>query len=306
MCLRLRKHDYFDELEQRDGAYYPSKHDPIALSKTAGQFNITESEASRIFDEFSKHAADLEMKKANTLPPAARKRFIEQRFHDILSNNHDLPYFKLEGEPSEELSSPLDILTDAYQSLIEIIAENGWTIPMSIDLKRFDELQQNIGSEADLNAYFSQYYDGREFRYLYRKIKKLLNSEAQKQTFEEFFNAYNNKQFMICRTSLITILEGMISEFDTDPQNIRVMKVCNAKAKEERDAGKNICGLCWCSMYNFVKKLYEKSDFSQTEPDKMNRHWIEHGRTDRVDDGIDCLKLFNAIATLTLIKDSKY
>lgn len=296
----------FTELEQKDGAYYPSKHDPIALSNTANHFGISEEDASRIFDEFSKHAADLEMEKVNKFPPAIRKQFIEQRFRDILCNNHDLPFFKLEGEPSKDLSNPLDVLNDAYQGLVEVVADNGWTIPLSIDMKRFNELQQHIGSESDINEFFTQYYDGHEARYLYRKVKKLLRSDAQKITFEECFNAYNNKQFMICRTGLITVLEGMISEFDSDPKSIRVMKLCNDKANEERSAGRNIRSLCWCSMYCFVKKLYEKSDFSQTEPPKMNRHWIEHGRTDRLDDGIDCLKLLNAIATMALIKESSY
>ena len=44
----------FKRLEKQDGGYYPSRHDPIALSETASHFNISEAEASRIFSEFSK------------------------------------------------------------------------------------------------------------------------------------------------------------------------------------------------------------------------------------------------------------
>lgn len=68
----------FKRLEKQDGGYYPSRHDPIALSETASHFNISEAEASRIFSEFSKHAADLEMEKVKKLPPAARKNFLSK------------------------------------------------------------------------------------------------------------------------------------------------------------------------------------------------------------------------------------
>jgi len=294
----------FTELEKQDNGYYPSKHDPIALSRTAKHFNISEEEASSIFDKFSKHAAELDMAKIKKLPPELRKRFLRQRSHDLLCNNRDLPFFKIEGEPSEELTDPLDILSDEYQSLVEDIAYNGWTIPISIDIKRFDELRQKASDPLSLDTFFLQYYNGREFRYLCRKTKKLLRSGAQQQTFEECCEAYSKGQFTICRTALISVLEGMISEYNTDPCDIRVMKVCHFQAGEERKAGRNIRSLSWISMYQFTKKFYEKSDFSKAEPGMMNRHWIEHGRTDRIDDGTDCLKLFNAIATMAFIKEA--
>ncbi len=292
----------FEDLETQDGGYFPSKHDSIALSKTATHFSISESEASRIFDEFSKKAADLEMEKVKKLPPAARKRFFQQRAHDIFCNNRDLPFYKYEGEPSDELVNPLDILTEQYQSLIETVAGSGWTIPLNIDIRRFDELKIHIGSDESINSFYKNYYSGRELRYIYRQAKKMLPAGAQQQTFEECFNAYNSNQFTICRTALVSVLEGMISEFNANPCDVRVMHVCDSKAKAERAAGNNIKSLCWLSMYEFTRVLYNKSDFSQDEPSCMNRHWIEHGRTNRIDDGVDCLKLFNAISTMAYIK----
>lgn len=292
----------FDELESQDGGYFPSKHDHVALSKTATHFSISESEASRIFDEFNKKAADLEIEKVNKLPLPARKMFLRKRAHDILCNNHDLPFYKYEGEPSDELTNPLDILTEQYQILIKTLAQNGWTIPLSIDIKRFDELKSQIDSDEAINAFFKKYYSGKEFRYICRKAKKMIPEGAQQKTFEECINSYNNKQFNVCRPALISVLEGMISEFNADPKDVRVKHVCDSKAKAEIASKNNIKGLCWISMYEFTNVIYDKSDFSQNEPSSMNRHWIEHGRTNRIDDGTDCLKLFNAISTMAHIK----
>ncbi len=292
----------FKKLEEQDGAYYPSKHDPVALSDTASHFSISEAEASRIFDEFSKHAADVEMERIKKLPLPARRKFMRQRAHDILCNNHDLPFYKLEGEPSEELSDPLAVLQSEYQSLVEAVACNGWTIPLNIDIRRFDELKRCVSSDEQINQFFVKYYEGRELRYIYRKSRSELPEGAQRQTFDECFESYQAGKYTICRTALTTVLEGMISEFNNDPRDVRVMHVCDAQAKREQADGKNIKSMCWLSMYAFTKKFYEKSDFSQQEPEIMNRHWIEHGRTERIDDGTDCLKLFNAISTMTHIK----
>ena len=68
----------FEDLETQDGGYFPSKHDSIALSKTATHFSISESEASRIFDEFSKKAADLEMEKVKNFHRQPEKDFFSK------------------------------------------------------------------------------------------------------------------------------------------------------------------------------------------------------------------------------------
>ena len=85
---------------------------------------------------------------------------------------------------------------------------------------------------------------------------------------------------------------------------MRELNVCDAKSKEARVKGKNIKALCWLSIYRFTKKFYEKSEFTSSEPDAMKRHWIEHGRTTRMADNVECLQLINAISTLACIIDA--
>lgn len=287
----------FKELQQQDGGYYPSKHDPLALARTCAQFNISEDEANRIFDDFSKQAADLEIQRVKAMPEKYRKSFFKQRAHDLLCNNRDLPFYKIEGEPSGELKDPLDILNDEYRLMIETVALKGWTIPLNIDIKSFSQLQEEIKADT-IDSFFKKFYDGREFRYMCRKTKPHLLNDTQKTIFDECVLAYNSGSFNVCRTSLISILESMISKRNPRVDDVRVMHVCDAQAKEEKEKGNIIKSLCWLSVYQFTSVLYKKSNFALKEPQEMNRHWIEHGRTDRTDDGTDCLKLFNAISTL--------
>ena len=72
--------------------------------------------------------------------------------------------------------------------------------------------------------------------------------------------------------------------------------------EEERNNGNKIKSLCWQSMYEYTKLLFEKSDFSKAEPDEANRHWLVHGRTSQIGDKLDCIRLINALATLSNLK----
>ena len=55
-------------------------------------------------------------------------------------------------------------------------------------------------------------------------------------------------------------------------------------------------------MYEYTKLVFEKSDFSQTEPNEINRHWLVHGRTSKVGDKLHCIRLINALSTLSNLK----
>lgn len=294
----------FRKLDERDGGYYPSRHDKPAFSQTAEHFSISEAEVDRIFNEYSKQAADIEMEKIKRMPPALRKKVMEQRAKDIFRNNRDLPYYKLEGPPSEELTDALDILSDEYRVLVETIAQSGWTLPLSIDIRRFEELKKLVGDDVAIESYFVDYYNGRELKLMCRKINRVLEGTAQQAIFTECIAAFEKGMYAVSLTTLLTVLEGFISVFGDNPQDIRVMRVCKFHADDEMQKKNNIKSLCWLSMYEYTKILYQTSDFSQPEPSTrtINRHWIQHGRTGKSAERIDCLRVFNALSTLASIK----
>ncbi|KXL53769.1 hypothetical protein CLNEO_09950 [Anaerotignum neopropionicum] len=294
--------EMFRKFQERDGGYYPSKHDKPAFVQTAEHFSISIDEVNRIFHEYSKLAADVEMEKINKLPPPLRKRFMEQRAKDLFCNNRDLPYYKIEGSPSSDLTEALDVLSEEYRSLVEYIAQVGWTIPLNIDIQRFQKIKQLIGNDVELEQYFINYYSGGEFRLMCRKIEKTIENDAQRVLFNECVDAFENGKFSICITTLLTVLEGQISFFGDDPTDVRMMRICCFRATDEMNKKHNIKSLCWLSMNKFIKNLYQKSDFSQPEPCMINRHWIQHGRTGRLVEKADCIRVFNALSTIASIK----
>ena len=51
----------------------------------------------------------------------------------------------------------------------------------------------------------------------------------------------------------------------------------------------------------FIRKLYQKTDFTTEEPDNINRHWLLHGRSAFEIEELDCIRLFNAVQSLCMI-----
>ena len=50
------------------------------------------------------------------------------------------------------------------------------------------------------------------------------------------------------------------------------------------------------------KMLAKTVSFNMTEPENLNRHWLLHGRAERIPTKSDCLKLFNIIELVIDIK----
>ncbi|MCQ4022849.1 hypothetical protein [Ruminococcus sp. zg-924] len=294
----------YEELSKKDGGYHPSKHDSEMLRRTSEQFSISEENVDRIYKDYTKVAADIEIQKIKKLPLHQQRQIMIERFGDILKNNKDLPYYKLEGEPSKPLESQITMLSDEYEPVVRKVAEAEWTIPLSIDVKHFQELKQISEDISKLDNFFEKYYSKGKFNTLCRKIKNAFDNLANRNLFDECIASYKAGHYSICVNSLISLLEGLISTFGDNINDVRVMRVCKYHSDEEKKNNNLIKSLCWESIYEFCKVLFKKSNFSDAEPPEMNRHWIEHGRTSKEYEKIDCLKLINALSTVTIFKQN--
>ena len=292
----------FEKLKKQDNGYFPHRHDKQVFDKAAEHFSISVDEVDRIYDSYTKLAAKAEMMKINRLPKAKRKAAMMRKLQDIVLHNKDLPFYKIEGEPSEPIIPATDIIEEEFKDSIAEIAQSGWTIPLTIDIERLDELRACSSNHTDIDAFFSTFYSDDELDDLYDTIYNSIDNLGQKKRFEECYIIFKQGLYSSCLTTLTTILEGAISTFGDDPKDVRIMRICNFHAEEERNNGNKIKSLCWQSMYEYTKLLFEKSDFSKAEPDEANRHWLVHGRTSQIGDKLDCIRLINALATLSNLK----
>lgn len=290
------------ELKKQDDGYYPHRHDKIVFQKAAEHFGISESEVDKIYDSYTKLAAKVEIMKINRLPKAKRQAAMMRKMQDIVLHNKDLPFHKIEGDPVEPIVPATDIIEEEFSDTVSKIAQAGWTIPLTIDVERLDELKECVTSQTDIDNFFSEFYTDDELEKLYQMIYNSISNLGQRKRFEECYIIFKQGLYSSCLTTLTTILEGVISTFGDDPKDVRIMRICNFHVEEERNKGNKIKSLCWQSMYEYTKLLFEKSDFSQTEPNETNRHWLVHGRTSVIGDRLHCIRLINALSTISNLK----
>lgn len=293
----------YDELERIDGQYLPhSKHDKHVKEATMTKFNISAKKVDEIYDVFSKKAAKKQVEAINKLPMQMRKEKSLELLSDILKNNGDAPWRKIEGAPKNKLKSSLDLLYEEYIDIAETIGEFGWSIPMSMGLSKIDSLKDFGLNEESINIFFEKFYDDKQLKYSSKHILKSNINEHLKSVFVECIDIFNMGKYTASTTTLLTVLEGVLSDFGDDQTDIRMKRICRFQMDKTKADKKIINHLIWVSIYKFIDELYSKSKFNQNEPGQINRHWILHGRTKRELDKIDAIRIVNAIHSLITIE----
>ena len=72
------------------------------------------------------------------------------------------------------------------------------------------------------------------------------------------------------------------------------------KEKAESEHSIRLDKSTWQSISTIIDELYEKSDFTGVAPEKINRHWVLHGRHAPSEAKIEALKLFNLLGAMSL------
>lgn len=205
----------------------------------------------------------------------------------------------IDGEAKKSVSELDKILDTAVEKLVT----EGWTLPAELPITAVSALG-NTDKLDDVNDFMEQFYAYDDYRNMKAMIKGIQESKIKvglKKLVNECWNAFNVKMYAICATSLLSVIEGILSEFSDDKQDVRMMKICQKHVDSFPNNGSTIMKHVWISYNQFIRNLYKKSDFTASEPDTINRHWLLHGRSDFKVEEIECMKLFNAIHSLCMV-----
>ena len=179
-------------------------------------------------------------------------------------------------ESVQEFDKELDIV-------VSKLSTEGWTLPAELNIYAVKTIA-NTNKLDDINAFLKWFFTIEDFQ----KTKDMVNGikaspikEGLKNLTDQCWQAFQNKLYAVCATSLLSVIEGILSEFSDDKQDVRMMKVCQKKVDTFPSTGSTIQKHVWISYNNFIRNLYQKSDFSADEPETINRHWLLHGRCDK-------------------------
>ena len=208
-------------------------------------------------------------------------------------------YEKIDAETKKsvmEFDKTLDVA-------VSKLAAEGWTLPAELSMAAINALGKTSRLD-DVNSFMSSFYSYDDYKNMKAMIKGIQESQIKpglKKMVNECWQAYESKMYAICATSLLSVIEGVLSEFSDDKQDIRMMKVCQKHVDSFPPDGGTILKHVWISYNQFIRNLYQKSDFYGTEPADINRHWLLHGRSDYEIDDVECVRLFNAVHSLCMV-----
>ena len=288
----------FDELEKADNGYYSDKHDDIVFNDVAKKYNISKEQGKEMFLKYTKKTSDIYLKKKGEMT----KQQMMKEMMAIVKNNKSFPYREDDDTVLPKLQSHSDLITENYKDLSKAIGEHGWTIPGKFTFHDLDNLMKLDNSVEEYDNFFNQYFNDINVKHIITQIKetKKLNSALIK-LFNECVQCFWNGSYQISVNALISVLEGILSTYWPDKNNIRMMIICEKNYGVSVQQHQAVKGLIWNSICHFIKMLYSKSEFQQDEPSSINRHWVLHGRTQTEWQRIDCIRLFVAIYSVAIM-----
>ena len=116
-----------------------------------------------------------------------------------------------------------------------------------------------------------------------------------KRMFYQATDAYRRGDCDLSIVALFSILDGLLTK---SSGSIKTNMDSDAMLESD-ECSILILGMTFCST---IESLSESIPFSDDEPQKLNRHWIVHGRSTREIKPIDCIKLINCIYGVILIE----
>ncbi len=203
-------------------------------------------------------------------------------------------------------------LMDEFRQYEETIATNaeklgslGWTIPMDATIPDCMRLLERSSNSETADTAFTAFYNADE-RAAYLALKERLLAETELAMWrEDLITAlarFEHDDYLSCVSVLLPRVEGFLATKGKEPRFY--MKGARERffAQKLNTADKSpLNDALWCSVRAFVDRLYEPVDFTDQVQltNRLNRHACVHGRGNYKHTQADCLRLLQALDTLS-------
>jgi len=197
-----------------------------------------------------------------------------------------------------EIEKMLDDFDVTLTNVVDKLEILGWTLPTELNIYPINVIGKTDEIE-NIDKFLLRFFQSNEYekaKQMVANIKKTPITMQYHGLIEECWLSFMDKRYIVTGNSLITIIEGLLSTFWENKNNTRMMQVCQAKVDElSLTKTELIEKHIWISYNKFIRKLFEPSDFTEPEPDNINRHWFLHGRSEYEIEEIDCLIYYNSL-----------
>ncbi len=205
----------------------------------------------------------------------------------------------------------MEQMNEENKKLAFEMGQAGWIIPGGIARGDVFFVMANVLKEVeihkenrqwqDMDTYFQSMYielftmkDCHWLKIFIEDIKNVLEEMNLSRIFEQAIEAYWHELYIPCVYTMIPLFEGTLSIVSGYSGTNMKRSFDNLLRKKD---------LPYYEKYNiegFINSLTENKNFKEdSEPDRVNRHWLLHGRSTKDIKMADCIKLINALKFLT-------
>lgn len=173
------------------------------------------------------------------------------------------------------------------------------------------EMAQEICTSNNASAVVERYYtedDNRELGEVFSRCQQASQVSACSELFSQIISAYYAGHYHLACLGMLAVVDGILSDVSAMKESTsykkRIQKLEQKIADkfELSDLEKKL--LCiYVAMDNFEESIFKNSDFSQNEPETLNRHWMMHGRTHRAYTNLDFIKIILWLDAIIFLDD---
>jgi hypothetical protein len=244
-----------------------------------------------------------ELRKAFELVTSLHNTVVSQ-LSDVCSKLFQQPHV-LGIHCSEQIAEGMTRFKGALQKA-ECVGKYGWTIPLYATPGEIVSIIDVISDEATADAAFVWYFtcgDEAQLKVLIQRILKNPELQYWRPALEEAVTCLREKKYRACIALLLPLVDGLcarrfnLPEFEKGRRRRAFLEAKRQYALTQYF----IEGAMWLSFIGFADVVFCDVDFQKRAswPSVLNRHIILHGRDIPQARLEDCLRLLQAIDTIT-------
>lgn len=158
---------------------------------------------------------------------------------------------------------------------------------------------------TSIRAFLFDWADKGDFIALKKRITSFVEESSTVSSYvEQVFQSYESKLYYPCLCGAVSLVERLLADND-DPTvtnynrllTIQIEKLVEQTSNEREDR------ILKANLTGYIEYLVQRVPFSGHEPERVNRHWLLHGRTNRKIDLDDCLSIFILLDMLIEVKE---
>jgi hypothetical protein len=196
-----------------------------------------------------------------------------------------------------ESERQLSLLAPKAQEL----GRRGWTLPVRWGVMDFVHVVDEV-PEEDLDDAWVAFYSiesGKEFEELARALTDADVLEPWRRLIDGAIYTYRGGWYEAAVPTLFACFDGAFAAATHGPS--RHAQVHTTAIEFRKAAELATREVCWASIQGFAGVTHRTHPFSDAPPTAVNRHWLLHGRALPPRPQADCLRLLQALETLTLV-----